>query len=132
MMTPSKPSEKLSRREREIMDLLFALDHPASAEDVRAGLVDPPTYSAVRAMLAKLEAKGHVRHREEGLRYVYLPTTTRGVAQRSALRRLVSVFFAGSAGHTATALLKQEAWTDAELEELSAEIQRVRKERKTR
>lgn len=112
------------------MDLLFALDHPASAEDVRAGLVDPPSYSAVRAMLAKLEAKGHVRHREEGLRYVYLPTTTRGAAQRSALRRLVSVFFGGSAGHTATALLKQEAWTDAELDELSAEIQRVRKERK--
>jgi predicted transcriptional regulator len=132
MTTPSKPAEKLSRREREILDLLFALDHPASAEDVRAGLVDPPSYSAVRAMLAKLEAKGHVRHREEGLRYVYLPTTTRSVAQRSALRRLVSVFFGGSAGHTATALLKQEAWTDEELEELSAEIQRVRKERKSR
>lgn len=132
MTTPSKPAEKLSRREREIMDLIFALDHPASAEEVRAGLIDPPSYSAVRAMLAKLEAKGHIRHREAGLRYVYIPTTARGAAQRSALRRLVSVFFGGSAGHTATALLKQEAWTDAELDELSAQIEQVRKERKSR
>jgi hypothetical protein len=71
----AKPAEKLSRREREIMDLLYAREQPSTAEDVRGGLVEPPSYSAVRAMLAKLEAKGYVRHREEGLRYVYAPTT---------------------------------------------------------
>src|SRR5690349_22345304 len=70
----SPPHEKLTRREREIMDALFALEEGASAEDVRERLTDPPGYSAVRAMLARLETKGFVRHREEGLRYVYFPT----------------------------------------------------------
>lgn len=121
---------KLSRREREIMDVLFAAEGPASAEEVRERLTDPPSYSAVRAMLAKLEAKGHIRHREEGLRYVYSPTTSRGVAQRSALKRLVNVFFSGSPGHTAAALLKQEQWSDEELDALSAQIEEARKQRK--
>ncbi|HEX5706088.1 MAG TPA: BlaI/MecI/CopY family transcriptional regulator [Pyrinomonadaceae bacterium] len=122
--------EKLSRREREIMDALFALGERASAEDIRERLTDPPSYSAVRAMLAKLEAKGHVRHREEGLRYVYAPTTSRASAQRTALRRLVRVFFGGSLGQTVTALLKQENWTDDELDALRAEIERVREDRR--
>jgi predicted transcriptional regulator len=125
----SPPNEKLTRREREIMDALFALGDRASAEDIRARLTDPPSYSAVRAMLAKLEAKGYIRHREEGLRYVYTPTTSRASAQRSALRKLVRVFFDGSPRQTATALLKQEIWTDDELDALRAEIDRVRKER---
>jgi len=126
----SPPHEKLSRREREIMDVLFALAEGASAEDVRERLSDPPSYSAVRAMLAKLEAKGYARHREEGLRYVYTPRGSRAVAQRSALQKLVSVFFGGSPGQTVTALLKQENWTDDELDELRAEIDRVRKDRR--
>ncbi len=126
----SPPHEKLSRREREIMDVLFALVNGASAEDVRERLSDPPGYSAVRAMLAKLEAKGYARHREEGLRYIYTPTKSKAAAQRSALEKLVSIFFAGSPGQTVTALLKQETWTDAELDQLQAEIDRVRKDRR--
>ena len=123
------PHEKLSRREREIMDALYALGDRASAEAIRERLSDPPTYSAVRAMLARLEAKGHVRHREEGLRYVYVPTRSRASVQRNALSKLVHVFFGGSPRDTATALLKQEHWTDAELDALRSEIERVRKGR---
>ncbi len=124
----SPPHEKLTRREREIMDALFALQDGASAEDVRERLTDPPSYSAVRAMLIRLEAKGFVRHREQGLRYVYVPTKSRASAQRTALDKLVQVFFGGSPRETVTALLKQENWTDDELECLHAEIERVRKE----
>jgi predicted transcriptional regulator len=126
----SPPNEKLTRREREIMDVLFALGDRASAEDIRERLTDPPSYSAVRAMLAKLEAKGFVRHREEGLKYVYAPTTSRASAQRTALRKLVRIFFDGSPGQTVTALLKQETWTDDELDALSAEIERARTDRR--
>jgi predicted transcriptional regulator len=124
------PHEKLSRREREIMDALFALGNRGSAEDIRARLTDPPSYSAVRAMLVKLEAKGFIRHREEGLKYVYVPTTTRATAQRRALQKIVSVFFGGSKSQTVTALLKQETWTDDEIDALRAEIDRVRKNRR--
>ena len=126
----TKPDAKLSRREREIMDVLFALGDRASAEDIRARLSDPPSYSAVRAMLAKLEAKGHIRHREEGLKYVYVPTTSRTSARRAALQQLVRVFFSGSPGEAATALLKNEDWSEAELDSLTAEIERVRNERR--
>lgn len=122
--------ERLSRREREIMDILFALGDRASAEDIRSHLSDAPSYSAVRAMLAKLEAKGHIRHREEGLRYVYFPTTARQTARRAAVHQLLRVFFRGSPGEAASALLKDENWTDEELESLSAEIERVRLERR--
>lgn len=127
---PSPPHEKLSRREREIMDAIFALGDSASAEDVRARLSDPPSYSAVRAMLAKLEAKGFIRHREEGLRYVYSPTKSRAAAQRNAIQKLVRVFFGGSPSHTVTALLKHQTWTDDELDALRAEIEQVRKSRR--
>jgi BlaI family transcriptional regulator, penicillinase repressor len=126
---PGPPPEKLSRREREIMDAIFALQDRASAEDIRGRLIDPPGYSAVRAMLARLERKGYVRHREEGLRYVYSATTPRGQAGRAALRQLVRVFFKGSPGEAAAALLRQESWTDEELDTLRSEIERVRKER---
>jgi predicted transcriptional regulator len=127
---PSPPHEKLTRREREIMDALFALGDRGTAEEIRSRLTDPPSYSAVRAMLVKLENKGFVRHREEGLRYVYTPTKSRGSAQKNALQKIVNVFFAGSAGQTVTALLKQEKWTDEELDRLRAEIENVRKDRK--
>ena len=124
-------TEKFSRREREILDVLFALGNEASAEEIRERLSEPPSYSAVRAMLAKLEAKGAIRHREKGLRYVYLPTTPRTTARRSALRKLVETFFDGSAGQAATALLKDERWSDDELDRLATEIERVRKERRS-
>ena len=123
-------TEKLTRREREIMDVLFALGGRATAEEIRARLTDPPSYSAARTMLGRLEAKGFLRHREEGPRFVYLPTTSPASAQRKALQKLVSVFFAGSPVDTATALLKQETWTDDEIEALRAEIERVRRNRR--
>ena len=127
---PTPHPDKLPRREREILDVLFASDGHASVEDIRGRLTDPPSYSAVRAMLAKLEAKGYVRHREEGLRYVYAPVASRSTARQDALRRIVKRFFRGSPGETAAALLKQEGWTENELDALTSEIARVRKERK--
>jgi len=124
---PAPPSEKLTRREREIMDAIFALGNRASAEDVRARLTEPPSYSAVRAMLVKLEAKGFVRHREEGLKYIYEPMRSRSAEQRSALDRLTRVFFGGSPRQTVTALLQQERWTDEDLEALRRQIDQVQK-----
>ncbi|HXE64239.1 MAG TPA: BlaI/MecI/CopY family transcriptional regulator [Bryobacteraceae bacterium] len=124
---PAPPSEKLTRREREIMDAIFALGNRASAEEVRGRLTDPPSYSAVRAMLVKLEAKGFVRHREEGLRYVYEPMRSRAAEQRSAIERLTRVFFGGSARQTVTALLQQERWTSEDLEALRRQIDQVQK-----
>jgi BlaI family penicillinase repressor len=123
-------NEKLSRREREIMDVLYALGDSADAEQIRQKLSDPPTYSAVRAMLAKLEAKGTIRHRAEGLRYVYSPVTSRTAAQKKAVSQLMRVFFEGSASQAAAALLKQESWSDAELDALRKEIDQVRKDRR--
>jgi BlaI family transcriptional regulator, penicillinase repressor len=123
-------TEKLSRREREILDVLFALGDNATAEDIRERLTDPPSYSAVRAMLVKLEAKGVIRHRAEGLRYVYSPTTSRATAQKRAVSQLMRVFFGGSPSEAAAALLKQEDWTDNELAKLRSEIDRVRKNRR--
>jgi predicted transcriptional regulator len=121
--------DKLTRREREIMDALFASPDGASAEAVRARLTDSPSYSAVRTMLVRLEAKGYIRHREEGLRYIYVPASSRSAARRAALQQIVRVFFGGSASETATALLKQESWTDEELQSLRKAIDAVRSER---
>ncbi len=113
------------------MHVVFALGNRASAEEIRARLIDPPGYSAVRAMLARLEAKGHLRHREDGLRYIYSATTTPGTAKRNALQHYLGVFFGGSRGQLVTALLEDEAWSDEELDELEQVIARARKERKS-
>jgi predicted transcriptional regulator len=123
-------NEKLTRREREIMHVLFALGNRATAEEIRNKLSDPPTSSAVRAMLTRLEAKGHIRHREEGLRYVYTPTKTPSVTRRKALQDHLRTFFGGSRNEMAIALLRQESWTEEELKALSDEIEKIRKERK--
>ena len=128
---PSPPHDKLPRREREIMDAVFALSNRASAEDIRARMSDPPSYSAVRAMLARLEAKGFLKHTEEGLRYIYSATTSPATARKAALQQHLRVFFGGSPGQMMTALLNHEAWTDEELDALQAEIERVRKDRKS-
>jgi predicted transcriptional regulator len=121
-----RESEQLSRREREIMDAVFAHGGDASVEDVRARLKDPPGYSAVRAMLARLEAKGHLRHREDGLRYLYSATIPRNTARRKAFRHYLQVFFDGSRGQLLSSLLEDEAWSEGELEELARTIERVR------
>ena len=80
---PSPPADRVSRREREIMNVLFALKNKASAEDIRARLTNPPGYSAVRAMLVRLEKKGYLRHQEDGLRYLYSATTTHAASRPS-------------------------------------------------
>ena len=95
----------LSRREREIMDALYALGR-ASAADVRKRIPEPPSYSAVRALLRILEEKGHVRHEEDGPRYVYLPVVTAKKAQKTAVAHLVRTFFQGSAERAVAALIE--------------------------
>jgi BlaI family penicillinase repressor len=128
---PPPPADRLSRREREIMNVLFALKNKASAEDIRARLTNAPSYSAVRAMLVRLEKKGYLRHQEDGLRYLYSATTTHAAARRAALQQYVRTFFEGSLGQMMTALVRNEAWTDEELDALRAEIERARTARKS-
>ena len=128
---PAPLPEKLSRREREIMDAIFALSNRASAEDIRARMTHPPSNTAVRAMLARLETKGYLRHTEEGIRYIYSATISPTTARRAALQQYLRVIFGGSRGQMMTALLSQESWTDEELDALQSEIERVRKERKS-
>lgn len=119
----------LSRRERQIMDVLHAKEH-ATAAEVRAALPNPPGYSAVRALLRILEEKGHAKHRQEGARYVYLPCESRKTASRSALERLVSTFFQGSVTQTMAALLEtaDTQLSDAELNKLRQIIKQAKKE----
>jgi predicted transcriptional regulator len=119
----------LTRRERQIMDVLHERGDSASAEEIRAGLPDPPSYSAVRAMLARLEAKGVIRHKEKDLRYVYSPTVSRSSSRRSAVSRLVRVFFGGSREEALSALLDAEEWSAEELDEMARRIERLKKER---
>ena len=126
---PRKPSlEALSRREREIIHAVFSSGNRASSEEIRARLTNPPTSSAVRAMLTRLESKGVLRHEEENLRYVYSVTTSPAAARRAALQQYLSVFFGGSREELMTTLLTQESWTREELDALQAQIDRVRKE----
>ena len=111
---------RLSRRERQIMDILFRLGR-AAASVVREELPGDPSSSTVRTQLRILEKKGHVRHEEEGLRYVYRPVTPRRAARRSALRHLVETFFDGSAEQAVAALLGGEArrLTEPELDRIA-------------
>lgn len=127
---PKALTERLTRREREIMNVVFALGNRASAEDIRARLPSPPGDSAVRVMLTRLEKKGCLRHQQDGLRYVYSATTSPAAAQRRALRQYLETFFGGSLRQMMTALVSEAAWTDDELDALQREIDRVRKEGK--
>ncbi|MDT0630723.1 BlaI/MecI/CopY family transcriptional regulator [Rubrivirga sp. S365] len=121
----SPPS--LSRRERQVLDVLHRLGR-ASAADVRAALADPPSDSAVRTHLRILEEKGHVRHEQDGPRYVYLPTVPREAAGRSALRHLMRTFFDDAPDRAVAALLDETAadLSDAELDRLDALIRQAR------
>jgi len=122
------PFSHLSRRERQIMDVLFKHGR-ATAADIQATMPDPPSYSAVRAMLRVLEDKGAVRHEQDGPRYVYKPTIARDAARRSAVDHLLHTFFDDSAGEAVAALLDESATTmsDAELDRLARLIDKVRK-----
>jgi predicted transcriptional regulator len=129
----SKPApEPLTRREREIMNAVFSLGNRASAEEIRARLPDPPGDSSVRVMLARLEKKGHLKHHQDGLRYIYSATTSTAAAQRTALQQYLQTFFGGSLRQMVTSLVGEASWTDEELDALRGEIDRVRKERKNK
>ena len=121
----------LSRRERQIMEILFQRGR-APATEVREAMEGAPSYSAVRAMLRVLEEKGHVRHEEEGLKYVYVPTVGREKAKRSAVKHLLDTFFGGSPEQAVAALLDVSATrlTSEELDRMSQMIEKARSEGK--
>jgi predicted transcriptional regulator len=126
---PKNSHVHLSRRERQIMDILYRLGQ-ASAADVLENMPDPPGYSAVRTMLRLLEEKGYLRHDQDGPRYVYLPTLSRDKARQSALKQLVQTFFDNSTEQTVAALLdmSKSKMSGEELERLSELIENARKE----
>lgn len=121
--------QTLSRRERQIMDVVYQRGR-ATASEIHLALPDPPSYSAVRATLRVLEEKGHLKHQEEALRYVYVPTLTPERARRSALRHVVDTFFNGSVEQVVAALVDRSAIniSKEDLDRMSALIEQARKE----
>lgn len=126
---PPANHDALGRRERQIMDVVYRLGR-AAVSDVMRELPDPPTYSAVRAMLRYLERKGHLRHIREGTRYVYEPTVPHREAQRSALKHLVRTFFRGSRPRALAALLElpEKGLAETDLERLRGLVRRAQRE----
>lgn len=126
---PDAPHLDLSRRERQIMDVIYARGS-ATVREVMDSMPDPPGYSAVRAMLRILEEKGHLEHRQDGPRYVYLPVVPREEARESALKRLLGTYFEGSAERAVAALLDLSSadLSQEELDRLAGMIEEARKE----
>ena len=129
MKKPKQPP--LSRRERQIMEIVYGLGS-ATAGDVLEAMADPPSYSAVRAMMRILEEKGHLTHAHDGPRYVYTPVVPRAAASQSALRQLVKTFFDGSTTQAAAALLdmSDSRLTSDEAEQLTRLIEKAKREGK--
>ena len=125
----SKPTTSLTRREREIMDILHRRGR-ATAHEVLADLSEPPSYSAVRALLRLLEERGHVKHIEEDQRYVYRPVMTRGDARKGALAHVVKTFFSGSVEQAMAALVEtsRSKLSREDLDRLSDIIDRAKRE----
>jgi predicted transcriptional regulator len=125
----TRTDQGLSRRERQIMDIIYKRGQ-ATAAEVLAEIPDPPSYSAVRALLRVLEEKGHLRHEQQGPRYVFLPTVARERARRSALKRVVHTFFDGSTEEAVAALLDMSPTklSREELDRLARLIEDARKE----
>lgn len=125
---PEVPDE-LSRRERQIMEIVYQRGRATVAE-VLEGLPDPPSYSAVRALLRILEEKGHLKHEQDGPRYVYMPTVPHARARESAMKRLIRTFFDGSPEKAAAAFLDMSAaqLSDDELDRLAELIEQARRE----
>lgn len=121
--------ETLSRREREVMDILHRRGQ-ATVSEVMEDLVDPPTYSAVRSILRVLEGKGHISHREDGPRYIYVPAVARDRARGAALDHLVNTFFGGSAERAVAALLRRSdlEMSESDLKKLAREVQQAKSE----
>jgi BlaI family transcriptional regulator, penicillinase repressor len=128
-MTKSAAPPDLSRRERQILDVLYKAGR-ATAAEVQQAMSAAPSYSAVRTLLKILEDKGHVRHEQDGSRYVYIPTVARDAAKRSALRHLLNTFFEGSTTQAIAALLDEDASriSQADWDRLNTVIKRARKE----
>lgn len=128
-MVSDSSHNQLSRRERQIMDVLF--EHgELSAQDVRSAIPDPPSYSAVRALIAKLVEKRLVSYREDGPRYIYFPLIERSEARANALQKLLKTFFDGSAVAAVNALLgmNKQKLSDAEIAELKAAIEKAKEQ----
>jgi predicted transcriptional regulator len=123
------PNETLSRREREMMNIIFSRGR-ATATDVLDAMDDPPSYSAVRATLRVLEQKGHLKHQHDGTRYVYAPTHNREKVRLSALDQLLTTFFDGSAANVVATLIERQKanMSDDELDRLSDLIEQARRE----
>lgn len=121
--------DSLSRRERQILDILYQRSR-ASAQEVREALPESPSYSAVRALLRILEEKGHIRHEEDGAKYVYLPVVSRTRVRKSALNRVVDTFFEGSAEQVMAALLDpgSRKLSPDELDRIAKLIEQARKD----
>lgn len=119
--------EQLGRRERQIMEIIYRRGR-ANAAEVLADIPDPPTYTAVRGMLRLLESKGHLRHEQEGPRYVYFPTADPDRISKSAVRHLVRTFFDNSAGSAVAAMvgLYEDRLTDSDLDDLEKLIDKAR------
>lgn len=126
-MARQAPASDLSRRERQIMDVVYRLGK-ASVGEVLERIPEPPSYSAVRALMRILEEKGHLRHEQDGPRYLYLPTVPRESARENALSHIVRTFFGGSAGAAVAALLdpSNHSLSDRELDRISALIDQAR------
>jgi predicted transcriptional regulator len=124
-----KQQDPLSRREREMMNIIFARVQ-ATAGEVMDAMAEPPSYSAVRATLRVLEQKGHLRHEHDGARYVYTPTVNREKVRQSALDQLLTTFFDGSAENVVATLIERQKGklTNEELDRLSVLIAEARKE----
>jgi predicted transcriptional regulator len=116
-----------SRRERQIMDALYALERATTAQ-IHEAMTEPPSYTAVRTLLTILEKKGHVRHESDGVRYVYIPVAAREDAGKSAIRTLKRTFFDGSAERLVASLLTEENIAPDELDRLAELIDKARRE----
>ena len=119
--------DQLGRRERQIMEIIYRRGR-ANAAEVRADLTEPPTYTAVRGMLRWLESKGHLRHEQDGPRYVYFPTVDANRVSKSAVRHLVRTFFDNSASSAVAAMvgMYEQRWTDEDLDNLERLIEKAR------
>lgn len=122
--------DPLSRRERQVMNIIYSRGQ-ATAAEIHEALPDPPTFSATRAVIRTLEEKGHIVHQEQGLRYIYLPVVPADKARRSALSHLVTTFFQGSPSRLMATLLESSAAkvTEEELNQLEQMIRRARQEK---
>ena len=129
--SPTPGTPQLSRRERQIMDVVYR-QGSATAAEIHSHLPDPPVAAAVRTMLRILEEKGHLRHEKDGQRHVYYPVTPRSIAQKSAVRHMVGTFFNGSRAAAIAALLddSEKPLSEDERAELSSVIRRLRSDGK--